>query len=650
MSKKITVDPDLFECVVKIYAVKSQPDFGEPWKIYPPYQSYSTGFVIDNKRILCTAHGAVYSSSLLVSKHGNPKKYNAKATHICNDVDLAILTVDSQEFWDKIASNRKYKMLELYDFIPRLQNTVYVLGYPLGGRNLCITKGVISRVNHSPYTHSGLSNLIIQTDAPINGGASGGPAIMNNKVVGMAFQSYNSRVAQNAGYCVPVPVMKWFLNGIEKFNGNVPRIPFAGFNSQKCENEAMQRKLKMIINKNKEKTEAEIAAQIAKRKRSSLIINESKSMDISDTDIDKILATESSSESTPEMKPKNGDDNKDTPKDKDKNKDNDKDSSIGTDKNGIKNTQTKTKTKNTQTQNESKQEKKENNDNEDETEKQGVFINRLCPLTPAQKVLKIGDVLLSINDIAIANDGTVPFRFSERIPYNYLLTKYYSSDSVVLKILRNGSIIEINLQLCSPNDCILVAWNGYDIPKECMTYFIFGGLVFVPLSKFYLNDTFGQNNWVKHAPSELKNLYYNSIKEYESQEIVILSHILPHNVNHSYEISINDCCVVKKCNDIDIKNVKHLVTIVDGLDENKESDQFVKFEVSPYNVVILELKEAKQALDEILLQNNIRADRSDNLKVKEIIKEIETENDKEQEQEQQTKEEEKVKKKEEQAT
>lgn len=62
----------------------------------------------------------------------------------------------------------------------------------------------------------------------------------------------------------------------------------------------------------------------------------------------------------------------------------------------------------------------------------GVLIRRIEPTAPANKVLKKGDILLSFDGIDIANDGTVPFRSGERISFNYLVSKKYTSEQVEL--------------------------------------------------------------------------------------------------------------------------------------------------------------------------------------------------------------------------
>lgn len=64
------------------------------------------------------------------------------------------------------------------------------MGYPQGGGdNVSVTKGVVSRVEPRQYVHGATQLVAIQIDAAINLGNGGGPAIMCDKVAGVAFQS-----------------------------------------------------------------------------------------------------------------------------------------------------------------------------------------------------------------------------------------------------------------------------------------------------------------------------------------------------------------------------------------------------------------------------------------------------------------------------
>lgn len=97
-----------------------------------------------------------------------------------------------------------------------------------GDDNICITKGVVSRIEFRRYSHSKTSLMTIQTDAAINHGNSGGPAFTDNKVVGVAFQSN-----KNTGW---VETVNLWINGdkpsfffIETFFGE---FSYAGALSQ----------------------------------------------------------------------------------------------------------------------------------------------------------------------------------------------------------------------------------------------------------------------------------------------------------------------------------------------------------------------------------------------------------------------------------
>ncbi|RYD32859.1 MAG: serine protease, partial [Verrucomicrobiaceae bacterium] len=124
--------------------------------------------------------------------------------------------------------------------IPALESQVRVIGYPVGGERLSVTRGVVSRIDFQPYSHSRAdSHLVVQIDAAINPGNSGGPVIQDNKVVGVAFQGL--RAADNTGYIIPTPVVKRFLKDIE--DGNYDHYAELGVNEFPLHNPAMRKAL-----------------------------------------------------------------------------------------------------------------------------------------------------------------------------------------------------------------------------------------------------------------------------------------------------------------------------------------------------------------------------------------------------------------------
>ncbi|XP_010440803.1 PREDICTED: protease Do-like 10, mitochondrial [Camelina sativa] len=195
------------DSVVKIFTVSTSPSYFLPWQNKSQRESMGSGFVISGRRIVTNAHVVADHSFVLVRKHGSSIKHRAEVQAVGHECDLAILVVDSEVFWEGM------NPLELGD-IPFLQEAVAVVGYPQGGDNISVTTGVVSRVEPTQYVHGATQLMAIQIDAAINPGNSGGPAIMGNKVAGVAFQNLSG--AENIGYIIPTPVIKHFITGVEQ--------------------------------------------------------------------------------------------------------------------------------------------------------------------------------------------------------------------------------------------------------------------------------------------------------------------------------------------------------------------------------------------------------------------------------------------------
>ena len=197
------------ESLVRIEATSQEPDYKSPWSPGTVVSGVGAGFVIDGDRVMTNAHVVSNARFLTVSKEGDPKPYTARVLHIAHDCDLALLKVDKAEFFNGTTP------LE-FGGLPEIESVVSVYGYPIGGKRLSVTRGIVSRIDFQTYSHSGMdSHLTIQIDAAINPGNSGGPVMQNEKVVGVAFQGYSGDVAQNVGYMIPVPVVERFLKDVE---------------------------------------------------------------------------------------------------------------------------------------------------------------------------------------------------------------------------------------------------------------------------------------------------------------------------------------------------------------------------------------------------------------------------------------------------
>jgi S1-C subfamily serine protease len=200
---------EISKSLVRIEATSQEPNYKTPWSPGDVTSGVGAGFVVDGKRIMTNAHVVSNARFLTVSKEGDPNPYLAQVLHIAHDCDLALLSVENPDFFNGTAP------LE-FGGIPQIESVVSAYGYPVGGTRLSVTRGIVSRIDFQPYSHSGMdSHLAIQIDAAINPGNSGGPVMQNSKVVGVAFQGYSGDVAQNVGYMIPTPVIHRFLKDVE---------------------------------------------------------------------------------------------------------------------------------------------------------------------------------------------------------------------------------------------------------------------------------------------------------------------------------------------------------------------------------------------------------------------------------------------------
>ncbi len=225
---------DIEEAAVKIYAVYSEYDYDMPWQLAGQDRGVGSGCIISGKRVLTNAHVVANQTFIQVKRAGHAKKYNARVEIVAHECDLALLRVDDPAFFAGV------KPLALGN-LPRMRDKVAVYGFPVGGEELSITEGVVSRIELTRYSHSGATLLTCQIDAAINPGNSGGPVIKDGRIAGIAFQGY--AFSQNIGYMVPAPVIDHFLK--DSADGTYHGVPGLGIAWQDMENPGLRAHFRM---------------------------------------------------------------------------------------------------------------------------------------------------------------------------------------------------------------------------------------------------------------------------------------------------------------------------------------------------------------------------------------------------------------------
>jgi S1-C subfamily serine protease len=202
------VDPKLDpieKSVVKIFTTVRHPDYFKPWTKQSPTSLVGSGVVIEGKRILSNAHIVLYASQVQVQANEAGDKISGSVVGISPEIDLAVIKLDDESFFDSHPPLARAKEL------PGVKDAVTVYGFPTGGSSMSITKGIVSRIEFTKYNY-GAMGLRIQVDAAINPGNSGGPAVVADKMIGLAFAHLSK--AENISYIIPCEEIELFLKNM----------------------------------------------------------------------------------------------------------------------------------------------------------------------------------------------------------------------------------------------------------------------------------------------------------------------------------------------------------------------------------------------------------------------------------------------------
>jgi S1-C subfamily serine protease len=175
------------EGVCRVEVARVEWNVLQPWQRTPQTKSSGTAFVIEGGRLLTNAHVVRSAIDIRVRPHGSTRRFPAKVVHFAPDVDLALLEIlgeeETADFFadrgettsDNNGNDRNNSKkpgrslgLEFAEGLPALQESVHVVGFPTGGRTICITEGVVSRIDFIQFSAGTM--LTIQIDAAINPG------------------------------------------------------------------------------------------------------------------------------------------------------------------------------------------------------------------------------------------------------------------------------------------------------------------------------------------------------------------------------------------------------------------------------------------------------------------------------------------------
>jgi S1-C subfamily serine protease len=190
--------------------------YRENWffQLYPEKGTGSGFMISDDGRILTNNH-VISGSARLTVTLANKKKYGARVLGTDPRNDLALIKIDPRE---------KVPVLRLGDSDSlQVGQKVLAIGNPFGLEGT-LTTGVISSTGRSLQDEGGRTlEDMIQTDAAINFGNSGGPLLdSHGNVIGINTAIYGSQGSIGIGFAMPVNRAKAMLDDLRS-SGRVTR-------------------------------------------------------------------------------------------------------------------------------------------------------------------------------------------------------------------------------------------------------------------------------------------------------------------------------------------------------------------------------------------------------------------------------------------
>src|SRR5947207_8173514 len=184
----------------------SQPFFGNPFGTTTQTErALGSGFVVDRAGHIVTNYHVVRGAATIQVSFSNNERYRAKLVGSDPSTDIAVLKVDVP------ASALKALPLGNSDAV-HVGDQVIAIGNPFG-LDRSVTAGIVSAVQRRIEAPNDLSIAhVIQTDAALNHGNSGGPLLnAQGEVVGVNAQIETGGVSQGnvgIGFAIPINTVK----------------------------------------------------------------------------------------------------------------------------------------------------------------------------------------------------------------------------------------------------------------------------------------------------------------------------------------------------------------------------------------------------------------------------------------------------------
>ena len=225
----------------------------------------------------------------------------------------------------------------------------------------------------------------------------------------------------------------------------------------------------------------------------------------------------------------------------------------------------------------------------------GVLVIKVFEDSPAYGFLQENDVILSIDEYDVADDGTINLNADQRTDYKHAIDLRQIDDEVTITFSRQGEEMTAPLQARrAMKSYSLVAGEQYDRIPE---YYIYGGVLFVPLN-MNLIMRWG-NDWSRTAPVNLLQAR-NEWSSPTRRELVVALQVLAADVNLGYHDWRN--WIVDYVNGVPVRDFTHFAEMV-----FHNQAEHVTFENTNGYQMVINHREALAREEEILTRYRVPA-------------------------------------------
>ena len=164
-----------------------------------PVKGVGSGFIIDRSGYIITNNHVVEGTSKVEVTLSNGKMVPGRVLGTDSSTDIAVIKVDTEELAPaELGDADKLKVGQV----------VLAIGNPFGlAGGPTVTSGVVSALNRTIQSEKGILEELIQTDAAVNPGNSGGPLVDTQGRV-VAITTAIIPFAHGIGFAIPINTAK----------------------------------------------------------------------------------------------------------------------------------------------------------------------------------------------------------------------------------------------------------------------------------------------------------------------------------------------------------------------------------------------------------------------------------------------------------